>query len=319
MTSAHAQDAARGAGQPSREGLATVECMAQLIGNTPMVRLRRLGDPQGAPIYLKLEQFNPSGSIRDRYIAEILQRSIDAGQMMPGDEVAIAGLDDSAVSAAFLGLRRGMSVQVFAPEDSSRRLLALTSRLGAQVRWTPAQGGIHEAVAQASAWARQGTARFYIEGFRRQAVRESYAGISGEILLALQGRPLGAFISSVSTGGTFREVSRHLRETHPAMRVAGAVLLDVDFSKLGAQPGDLLERVTMPEAWRLRDEIARREGLLLSPKGAACVALALKLQAQLDPSKVIVALNPDAGQRYLGWEQQANFSPLNPAHLHEFS
>lgn len=298
--------------------LTTVACQTELIGNTPMVRLNKMGRPDAAPIYIKLEQFNPSGAIRDRYISEILQRSFDAGQMEPGDEVSIAGLDDSAVSAAFLGQQLGLRVHVFAPADASRRLLALVMGYGAALHWTPAEGGIHEAVAQASAWAREDVGRFYIEGFRRQAVRESYAGVSGEILLALQGKPLGAFVSSVSTGGTFREVSRHLRETHPAMVVAGAVLLDIDFERLGAQPGDLLERVSMAQAWEIRAQVARHEGMILSPKGAACVFMALKLQEQIDPAQVIVAINPDAGERYLGWEQGQLFSVQNPAHLADF-
>lgn len=308
---------------PNRQALGpaltTVESVTELIGNTPMVRLSHQGQAQLAPIYVKLEQLNPSGSIRDRYIAEILQRSFEAGQMEPGDEVSIAGLDDSAVSAAFLGQRLGLGVHVFAPRASSRRLLALVERFGAKVIWTDADGGIHGAVHDASAWARQDVGRFYIEGFRRQAVRESYAGVSQEILLSLQGRPLGAFVSSVSTGGTFREVSRHLRETHPALLVAGAVLLDVNFAKLGAQPGDLLERVTMEDAWQQRDELARQEGLLLSPKGAACIVLAKKLRAQISPDQVIVVINPDAGQRYLGWEDKPLFSAQNPAHLTDFS
>lgn len=293
----------------------TVQRVDALIGNSPMVKLRHIGDPNGASIWLKLEQLNPSGSIRDRYIAEILHRALEAGQMVPGDQVAIAGLDDSAVSVALLGGQLGVKVRVFAPRGASRRLLLLIQRFGATVQWTDPDAGIRGAVKEAAAWARAEADRFYIEGFRRQAVRDAYAAVSIEILQALAGQPLGAFISSVSTGGTFREVSKHLRETHPTLTVAGAVLLDVDLATLGAQPGDILRRISMDEAWAMRDQLARSEGLILSPKGAACVLLALELQAKLGPEQHIVAINPDAGQRYLGWEGREVFSTQNPAHL----
>lgn len=280
-----------------------------LVGNTPVVRLDRLGLPDGASIFVKLEQLNPSGSIRDRYVSEILHRSMDAGQMMRGDQVALSGLDDSAVSAAFFGSLLGLGVHVFIPKSSNPRLLQMVQRYGAKIVWTPEDEGIRGAIAQAVAWSRGGDNRFYIAGFRRQAVRDAYAGISSEILESMKGRRLGAFVSSVSTGGTFREVSRHLRDTHPTLQVAGAVLIDVAFDKLGASDRDVLQRVTMQQAWAARDMIASKQGLLLSPKGAACVHMALQMQPTLSPDVSIVCINPDAGQRYLGWEQRALYTP----------
>lgn len=278
-----------------------------LIGNTPIVRLRRVGDPAGAPIYVKLEQGNPSGSIRDRYIAEILERAVEAGQTVPGDTIALAGLDDSGLSAALLGGQLGLKTRVFAPVGSSHRLLQLVERFGAEVVWTDEAAGLAGAAHEAACWAREAPDRLYVDAFRRQAVQEAYSAIANEILLALRGQPLGSFITSVTTGGTFREVSRRLREYHPNLRVGGAVLLDVDTDALGAQPQDLLARFSMEQAWELRDEVARKEGLMLSPKGAAGVALALQLQRSVSPDHIIVALNPDAGQRYLGWESQPVF------------
>lgn len=285
-----------------KERAVSVERADQLVGNTPLVRLRRLGEPDGAPIYIKMEQLNPSGSIRDRYVAEILQRSAEAGQTMPGDSVSLAGLDDTALSATLLGEQLGLHVTVFAPEDASRRLHELVERLGATLQWTPPEEGLRGAVDRAARWAREAPDRFYVDGFRRQAVRDAYQGIADEILLSLQGRALGSFITSVSTGGTFREVTPHLRGSHPSLLVGGAVLIDVDLEELRQSERDVLEHIGLTRAWELRDELAQREGILLGPKGAACVALALKLQPRLDPDQVIVALNPDAGQRYLGWE-----------------
>lgn len=282
--------------------------MDELVGNTPLMRLSRLGDPEKAPVYIKMEQMNPSGSMRDRYVAEILERAVLAGNIVPGDTVALAGLDDSAVAAALFGSVLGVQVRVFAPKDSSRRLLPLVMHYGAKIIWTDVEGGVEGAIEEAAGWARQAPDRTYVDGYRRQAVRDAYSAIAGEILQALGDQRLGAFITSVSTGGTFRHVARELRQTYPSLKVGGAVLIDVEYPDLVEHQFNLLRHITIDEVWEMRDQIAQHEGLLIGPKGAACVKVALELQQVLPPDEVIVALNPDSGQRYLGWEDKPLFA-----------
>lgn len=285
-----------------------VERIDEMVGNTPLVRLMRIGDQSGAPIYLKMENLNPSGSIRDRYIAEILERAAAAGMLVAGDTVALAGLDDSAVAAALIGSVLGVETKIFAPSGSNERLLQFVERLGAEVEWTPKEGGLSHAVTTAAAWSRQAADRIYVDGYRRQAVRDAYAGVAAEILQALQGEKLGAFITSISTGGTFRHVARELRETRPTLYVGGAILGELELPDFREHRFNSLQRFSIAEAFELRDLVARQEGILLGPKGAACVGLALQLQKQLPPDETIVALNPDSGQRYLGWEDMVEFS-----------
>ena len=279
----------------------------KLIGVTPLVRLRRVVDPGLSPVYVKMENLNPSGSIRDRYVAEVLERAIEAGQMEPGDAVALGKLDDSALSAGLIGGLHGLKTHVFAHKGSSKRLIELAIRYGVKIHWTDAKEGAQGARDAAIAWTREGPDRFFIEGVRRQAVRDAYRGIAEEIVTALAGEPLGAFITSVSTGGTYTEVAPYLRDTYPSLVVAGAVLLKADMSTLVTHEDDVLRRMQIEDVWSMRDEVAREEGLLLGPKGAACVLLARELQSTLSPEQNIVTLNPDAGQRYLGWEDTELF------------
>lgn len=294
-------------GEETHRGPVSVERVDRLIGNTPMVRLRRVGNASGAPIYIKLENLNPSGSIRDRYMAEILQRSVEAGMMMGGDRIALVAVDDSAVAAALLGGLLGLRLHVFAPQGSSQRLVRMLTRFGAEITWTEEAFGIPGAVEAAVAWTRGGPDRFYIDAFRREAVCEAYSAVAEEVLRALDGQAIGAFVTSVSTGGTFREVSPYLRRSHPSLKMGGAVLVDREVEHLVQHPQDVLRRVTLEEAWEMRDLVAEREGLLLGAKGAACVLLALELQVSMSPDEAIVALNPDAGARYLGWEDKPLF------------
>lgn len=282
--------------------------MDELVGNTPLMRLSQLGDPDRAPIYIKMEQMNPSGSMRDRYVAEILERAMLAGNLVAGDTIALAGVDDSAVAAALFGSVLGVQVRIFAPEDSSRRLLPLVMRYGAQITWTSAEAGVEGAIEQAAGWARQAPDRMYVDGYRRQAVRDAYSTIAGEILQALGEQRLGAFITSVTTGGTFRHVARELRQTYPSLKVGGAVLIDVEYPDLVEHQFNLLRHLTLDEVWEMRDQVAQHEGVMLGPKGAACVKVALELQKVLPADEVIVALNPDSGQRYLGWEDKPLFA-----------
>lgn len=284
---------------------AAVNSLRDLVGNTPLVRLRRTGRPDGAPIYVKLENLNPSGSIRDRYVQEIVERAMLAGQLEKGDEIAIAGIDDSSVAAAFVSSTLGLGLRVFAPDGSSRRLVDLIERWGGQVEWTPDSEGLEGSIRQAAAWARPYPDRMYVDGFRRLAVREAYRAMAHEILTSLDGSPLGAFITSVTTGGTFRSVSAELLEEHPTLQIAGIHILENEFASPDLPEG--VRDITLAETWELRDETARREGILLGPKGAACLKVALELQEQLLPDQAIVTLNPDAGHRYLGWEAKTLF------------
>ena len=308
MSSENEEDAPGSvASQVTGHDAPVVDRIDELVGNTPLMRIRQLGDGEGAPIYIKMENLNPGGSIRDRYIAEILERAVAAGMLMQGDTVALAGLDDSAVSAAMIAGVLGVKVRVFAPRGSLMRLAPLIEKYGAQIELTSPNQGLAGAVAQAAAWARKGADRMYVDGYRREAVRDAYSGIAAEILQALKGGRLGAFITSVSTGGTFRHVARELRETRPTLRVGGAILGQLELPDFKEHRFNELERFSVKEAFRWRDKIATEEGLLLGPKGAVCVGLAVQLQSRLDADQAIVALNPDSGQRYLGWEDKIEY------------
>lgn len=285
--------------------LARVGSVRDLVGNTPMVRLARTGATDGAPIYVKLENYNPSGSMRDRYVQEIIERAMLAGQLQARDAVAIAGIDDSSVAAALVARTLQLQLRVFAPAGSSRRLVPLIVRWGGTIEWTPDEEGLNGAIERAADWARPKPDRLYVDGFRRLAVRDAYRAMAQEILRSLEGRPLGAFVTSVTTGGTFRALSAELREEHPMLKVAGVHILENEFASPNLPQG--VREITLAETWQWRDRIARDEGVLLGPKGAACLKVALELQKVISPDSAIVTLNPDAGHRYLGWEEKSLF------------
>ena len=273
------------------------------IGETPLFRLSRTGDPS-RPIFVKLENANPSGSIRDRYIQEIVERGLRAGQIQRGDTLVLAGIDDSAVSAAYLAGVHGLNAVVFAPESSSKRLVQVLEG-HAKLFWTEDSEGLEGAVQTAAAYARDSIERIYVDGYRRQAVKDAYGALAQEIVSDLGETVLGGFVTSVTTGATFREVSRVLRARQPQLEVRGVRLVESEIATDEQNP--FIRQAAMEDVWRLRDEVFEKEGLLLGPKGAACVLECLQLQSEIPQGRAVVALNPDSGSRYNGWEDQKLF------------
>lgn len=287
--------------------LLTVERIDALTGNTPLVKLNRIAEGEGADVYIKMENVNPSGSIRDRYTREIVTQAVRAGYIVAGDTLAIAGIDDSAVAIALLSDLLNLKLRIFAPANSSRRQVKLVERFGADIVWTKQESGTSGAIDEAARWSREASDRIYVDGYRREAVNEAYRAMAAEILEALDGRILAAFVTSVTTGGTLRHVAGELRETHPELQVGGAVLTDLEFPELSAHSYNRLSKIGLKQAWEMRDFVAQKEGLLLSPKGAAAVLMALEMRPDLPDDQIIVALNPDSGQRYMGWEDKPLF------------
>jgi cysteine synthase A len=274
--------------------------MRQLIGSTPMVRVRDSTDERPA-IYMKMESANPTGSIRDRYLGEILGRAVQAGTLLPGDTISAAGIDDSSVSAAFLTGQYDLNLRLFAPTSESRRLLPLLRRYEADIQWLDEES-YGQAMQMAAEWARQASDRMFIDGYRPQAVSDAYAEVADEIRRGLGGLEPGAFVTSVTTGGAYRQVAGQLRDSHPDLVVGGAVLTERSFPELPEDRRNVLSSISLDRAWARRDSLASEHGHLLGPKGAAAFDLADELAERIDPSRSVVALNPDAGQRYLGWE-----------------
>ena len=176
-----------------------------------------------------------------------------------------------------------------------------------------------ECVRRAATYASDGLGRLFIDGRRREALVDAVAHIAHEILEALDGQPVGAFVTSVSTGSTLRHVASTLRQFYPSLTVVGVRIAapeeralfyaDVSQARL-FNPDEYRDahyhvmEVTEEEAWTQRAELARTEGLLLGPKGASAVLGALDIRQRVTPGSAIVALSIDGGHRYLGYEPE---------------
>ena len=290
--------------------------VTELIGHTPLIELRHLAP--GAPeILIKHEGMNPGGSIRDRTVLEILDNAFASGLLRRGDEVVIAGATNSAVAACVIAHARGCTVTVFHPATWPGHLLGLLRSAGAALIPYDGPGGLDATVLEAANYAREHHTRIFIDAGRREALQDAVRHIAREIIEALDGHHVGAFVTSFSTGSTLRIVSHELRVQYPELTVIGVKIATPDARDgfyddvapslvvdAATRAGSDAQRIAMSEreAWQARALIARTEGLLLGPKGASAALTALRVRASIPGDRAIVALSIDAGGRYFGAE-----------------
>lgn len=291
--------------------------LTELIGHTPLIELGKIVDPDGPEILVKHEGYNPGGSIRDRTVLEILDSAASSGLLYRGDEIVMAGATNSALALATIGNARGYRATIFHAKQASRRLVKLLQHAGVTLKFV--DGTNLDAVEAAASYARENAGRIFIDAGRREALQDAIHHIAREILEALDGQSVGAFVTTFSTGATLKHVATELRKQYPELVVLGIQIQTPterrDFYH-DVSPSITMERdpigdanaqkiaITEQDAWLARSYLARAEGLLLGPKGAAAVLGAMKLRAQIPPDRAIVALSIDAGQRYFGAEPE---------------
>ena len=294
------------------------ETVLELIGNTPMVRLRRMAEPRQAAILAKLESFNPGGSVKDRICLAMLEDAETRGLLRPGATVVEPTSGNTGIGLAMICAVKGHKIILTMPETMSAERMQILKSYGAEVVLTPAAEGMMGAVKRAEAIAKQTPGAFMPQQFTNPANPEVHRRTTAqEILRATEGE-LDAFVAGVGTGGTITGVGEVLKKKLPHVKVVavepkGSPVLS------GGPPGphmiqgigagfvpQVLNRAVIDEIIPVSDEqahetarrLAREEGLFVGiSSGAACWA-ALKVARDLGAGKTVVVVLPDTGERY---------------------
>jgi cysteine synthase len=307
--------------------------IAELVGDTPVVALPRMleGTPaaeNGVELFVKLESFNPGGSVKDRIGVAMIEAAEAEGRIEPGRTTIVeATSGNTGIALAFVCAAKGYDLVLTLPQGMSRERESLLRLYGARVEITESLGGMGEAVEAARAMAREDDV-FLPDQFSNPANPEIHRRTTGpEVLRALDGR-VDVLVAGVGTGGTITGVGEHLREhANPALRVvavepAGSPVLS------GGQPGPhriqgigagfvpaVLNRQLLDEIVTVSDDdaihtawrCAQRAGLLAGISGGAALWAALELAARPEcAGQRIVVVMPDSGERYVS---QAFFAP----------
>jgi cysteine synthase len=290
-----------------------------LIGSTPLVRLRRMPPPGAAEVLAKLESRNPGGSVKDRIALAMVEDAERSGLLGPGGTIVEPTSGNTGVGLAMVAAVRGYRLILTMPEDMSqerRRLLAL---FGAELVLTPAIEGMSGAVFAAQQLVAEHPDYFMPDQFNNPANPEVHRRTTArEILDATAGR-LDAFVAGVGTGGTITGVAEALRERHSsllavAVEPASSQVLKGERSRrhgiqgigAGFVPG-VLNRGVLDRIVPVRDEdaleasrrLACEEGILAGISSGAAVFAALAVARELGEGRRVVALLPDTGERYL--------------------
>ena len=295
------------------------DSLTSLVGNTPLLRVAGL-DGQLAEIILKLEYFNPGGSVKDRVALAMIEDAESKGVLQPGASIIEPTSGNTGVGLAWVGRSKGYRVVLTMPETMSQERRSLLKALGAELVLTPGAEGMKGAIRKAEEL-RDSTPGAVILGQfvnpANPAVHERTT--AEEIWRDTDGR-LDVFVAGVGTGGTVSGTGRALKRHDPAVRVvavepAGSPVLSTGVpGKHGIQgigagfvPAtydssavDSVMTVDDKEAVGASRQLASRLGLLVGISSGAAFAAALRLARQPENAgKRIVALLPDTGERYL--------------------
>lgn len=294
------------------------ENIIDIVGETPMLHLRRLVPVDCADVYAKLEYLNPGGSVKDRAAIGIIKRAEQEGKLNPDSTVVEATAGNTGIGLALIGVNRGYRVVIFMPEKFSEEKATLTRALGAEVYRTPEKEGMQGAIQRAKDFAARTPHSFMAGQFENSANPEYHYETTGrEIFDQMEGR-VDAIAIGAGTSGTFTGVARYLKERLPKVHT---VTVETQGSVYGGgQPGDHqvegigasfipaiydatvsdeVLAVTDNDAFAMVKQLASKEGVLAGSSGGANVWAALQIARRLGPGKRVVTIIPDSAERYL--------------------
>lgn len=288
--------------------------LEQVIGNTPLVKLQRLGQPlaqeRGNVVLGKLEGNNPAGSVKDRPAVSMIRRAEERGDIRPGDTLIEATSGNTGIALAMAAAIKGYRMVLIMPEDLSIERAQTMKAFGAELILTPKSGGMEYARDLADQMQAQGKGRVLDQFANADNPRIHFETTGPEIWQQTGGR-ITHFVSAMGTTGTITGVSRYLKSMNPAIRIIGA-----QPSEGSRIPGirkwpeaylpkiydasnvDELAYVSQADAEDMCRRMAREEGIFagISAAGAAHVALELSKQVS---NATIVFIVCDRGDRYL--------------------
>ena len=295
----------------------------ELIGQTPILPLNRVVPDGSGAVLVKLENHNPSGSVKDRVALALVEDAEGRGQITQGGHLVYATSGNSGVALALVAAVKGYRLTIFMPSNAPLNHRRLLQRYGVDVQLTSPSGGMAGAMngaeTLASSEASSGGGALLLDFFRNpEAIEVHYSHTAAEILQAVGGT-LDGFVSGVGTGATLIGVGRRLKEANPLVQV---VAVEPASSPIlsGGQPGrhmipgigpdfvpplldgaiiDSVTRVSDSQANDMALRLAREEGLLAGISSGANVVAAIQVAEDLGPGKTVVTLLADTGERYL--------------------
>ncbi|MBH5317334.1 cysteine synthase A [Paenibacillus sp. GSMTC-2017] len=296
-----------------------VSDITKLIGNTPVISLQRIAEEGSAEVCIKLERFNPSGSVKDRAAFALIEAAEQAGLIKLGDTIIEPTSGNTGIGLAMSAAAKGYKLILIMPDNMSPERIMLLKAYGAEVVLTPASERMPGAIRKAEEIQASLPGSFIPNQFENAANPDIHRKTTAlEIMDQTDGR-LDAFVASAGTGGTITGTGEKLKELLPNLYVAvvepqGSPVLSGGqpgpHKLVGTSPGfipailnvsvyDEIIQVSDDNALNTMRALARQEGLLLGPSSGATVWAAMQVAKRLGSGKRVLCIAPDTGERYL--------------------
>ena len=282
----------------------------EAIGNTPLVELKRLSPHPGVRIYIKLESYNPTGSVKDRVARSMIERAEEDGLIRPGQTILEPTSGNTGISLAMICRRKGYPLKVVMPDNVTRERTELLTMYGAEIVYSPGEQGSNGAVAKALEMAEADAAYYMPYQYGNPANPDAhYNGTAVEILDELD--EVAAFVGGLGTGGTLMGNARRLKEEDPETLIVAAEPLQGELVQglRSLEDGyippildlSLLDRkifVSNRDSVVWTKRLLEEEGLFVGVSTGAVAAICVRVAAELDEGNVVFVA-PDDGWKYL--------------------
>ncbi|UOE55580.1 cysteine synthase A [Bacillus sp. CMF12] len=292
--------------------------IADLVGQTPIVKLNRLVDDNSADVYLKLEYMNPGSSVKDRIALAMITAAEKEGSLKPGDTIIEPTSGNTGIGLAMIAAAKGYKAVLVMPETMSMERRNLLRAYGADLVLTPGPEGMGGAIRKAQELAKE-NGYFVPQQFENPANPEIHRLTTGPEITEQMGDQLDAFISGIGTGGTITGAGQVLKEKYKNIKIYAVEPTDSPVLS-GGKPGphkiqgigagfvpdtldtkiyDEVIQITNDEAFEYARRAAKEEGILGGISSGAAISAALKVAKELGKGKKVLAIIPSNGERYL--------------------
>jgi [CysO sulfur-carrier protein]-thiocarboxylate-dependent cysteine synthase len=284
--------------------------IVQAIGNTPLVELRRLSPKPGVRIYVKLESYNPTGSVKDRVARSMIERAEEDGLIRPGQTILEPTSGNTGISLAMICRRKGYPLKVVMPDNVTHERTQLLRMYGAEIIYSPGEQGSNGAVAMALEMAEADSSYYMPYQYGNPANPDAhYNGTAAEILEELD--TVTAFVAGLGTGGTLMGNARRFKEEDPDTLIVAAEPLQGELVQglRSLEDGyippiidlSLLDRkifVSNRDAIVWTKKLMEEEGLFVGVSTGAIASICVRVASELDEGNVVF-IAPDDGWKYL--------------------
>lgn len=288
----------------------------ELIGNTPIVKLDLGSD--NAEVYVKLEYFNPGGSVKDRIALKMITAAEENNELKPGDTIIEPTSGNTGIGIAMVGAAKGYKVIIVMPETMSIERRKIMKAFGAELILTEGSKGMNGAIEKAESLAKE-HGYFILRQFDNFNNVKAHEETTANELLRDFKDGFDYFVAGVGTGGTITGVGNILKPKFPNLKIIAVEPIESAVLS-GQKPGahkiqglgagfipkilntkiyDDVKTVSVDEAYKTSREMAKKYGILVGISSGASINVAIKLAKEVGKGKKIVVIAPDNGERYL--------------------